>query len=49
MNKNDKKYFKEMIEDNDLFHVSIPMTVLGGLQLALQDDLRKEEQEFQYR
>ena len=32
MNKNDKKYFKEMIEDNDLFHVSIPMTVLGGLQ-----------------
>ena len=33
MNKNDKKYFKEMIEDNDLFHVSIPMTVLGGLQL----------------
>ena len=35
MNKNDKKYFKEMIEDNDLFHVSIPMTVLGGLQLLI--------------
>ena len=36
MNKNDKKYFKEMIEDNDLFHVSIPMTVLGGLQHPLK-------------
>ena len=39
MNKNDKKYFKEMIEDNDLFHVSIPMTVLGGLQHCAPEPL----------
>ena len=49
MNKNDKKYFKEMIEDNDLFHVSIPMTVLGGLQYLLQVDGGTNDKPFQYR
>ena len=46
MNKNDKKYFKEMIEDNDLFHVSIPMTVLGGLQYDFTKALDPEVQSF---
>ena len=49
MNKNDKKYFKEMIEDNDLFHVSIPMTVLGGLQRRRDQRPKSYDPPFQYR